>query len=302
MIHQKRVNRSQMSNKTLNQTRSSLLNRSASMEFPYSPPYSTTFVPKKYSLIEYPTSPQLILGEEMLHFSHPQHPLSQLNLPDQFTCAGCKEDGAGMRFSCQSCDFQLHEFCALAPPDLKGHPLHFQHHLIFYSKPVKGGGVSKSKCDICCKPIKGFAFRCGACGFQMHPSCSQLASEINLSCHSHTLRLLTAYTTSNGDIPGFVCGECKRKRSGRVYHCRVCDYHLHAVCAKNMVNGLHDNGCNKGLEKPSMLAAAAKVASQVVGVIIEGIVEGFAQSVGEVFIQNVAKGNGHSRNNPSKQN
>ncbi|KAG7971327.1 hypothetical protein I3843_07G128800 [Carya illinoinensis] len=286
-----------MSNKTLNQTRSF-----ASMEFPYTPPYSTTFVPKKCSLIEYPTSPQLIFGEEMLHFSHPQHPLSQLNLPDQFTCAGCKEDGAGMRFSCQSCDFQLHEFCARAPPDLKGHPLHSQHHLILYSKSVKGGGVSKSKCDVCCKPIKGFAFRCGACGFQMHPCCAKLAPEINLSCHSHTLRLLNAYTTSNGDIPGFVCGECKRKRSGRVYHCRVCDYHLHAVCVKNMVNGLHDNGCNKGLGKPSMLATAAKVASQVVGVIIEGIVEGFAQGVGQVFIQNVAKGNVHGRNNPSKQN
>lgn len=130
----------------------------------------------------------------------------------------------------------------------------------------------------------------------MHPCCARLASEIYLPCHSHTLRLLAAYTTSNGaDIPRFACGECKRKRSGRIYHCTVCDYLLHAVCAKNMVNGLHDNGFNEDLEKPSMLAAAAKVASQVVGVIIEGLVEGLAQGVGEVLVQNVAKGNGHGR-------
>lgn len=269
-----------MSNKTLKKT--------TSMEL-QNPPQPTTYVPKKTTLIEFPTSPQLILGEEMLHFSHPQHPLSQVDLPDLFTCAGCKEFGAGIRFTCQQCDFQLHEFCALAPQALKRHPFHSQHQLSFFSKPVKGG-VSKTKCDVCSKPIKGYAFRCGACSFQMHPCCSKLSSELNFSGHSHTLRLLSATTISNGDH-AFVCGECKRRRSGREYHCTVCDYHLHAVCAKSMINGLRANGL-KDHEKPSMLGAAARLASQVMIEFIGGLIEGIGEGVGEALAQNISKRGG----------
>lgn len=103
------------------------------------PDHETTtnyYVPKKSpNSVEFPTSPQLIFGEEMIHFSHPQHPLSKVDLPDLFTCSGCKDLGAGKRFTCQQCDFQLHEFCASAPSTLKGHPFHVQHQLVLYSKP-----------------------------------------------------------------------------------------------------------------------------------------------------------------------
>ena len=86
--------------------------------------------------IEYPASPQIILGEETpRHTSHPQHPLSQVEVSDLFTCSGCKEYGSGFRFTCQQCEFQLHEFCALAPPLLKEHPFHGQHQLSLHSKP-----------------------------------------------------------------------------------------------------------------------------------------------------------------------
>lgn len=106
-----------------------LLKRSES-----TPPQSQpTNLHNKSPSLEFPTS-QLIVGEERLHFGHPQHPLSQVILPDLFTCAGCKEYGAGKRFICQLCDFQLHDFCALAPPALMNHPFHIQHQLVFYSK------------------------------------------------------------------------------------------------------------------------------------------------------------------------
>ncbi|XP_026460481.1 uncharacterized protein LOC113361450 isoform X2 [Papaver somniferum] len=72
--------------------------------------------------------------EEKVHFSHPQHPLVKVNLPYIFTCMGCKEFGAGKRFSCQKCDFELHEFCALAPHSILKHPLHSQHQLVFHTK------------------------------------------------------------------------------------------------------------------------------------------------------------------------
>ncbi|XP_042506725.1 uncharacterized protein LOC122083099 isoform X2 [Macadamia integrifolia] len=82
------------------------------------------------------TSPTL-LGEdkEILHFSHP-HTLTQIHHPYLFTCMGCKEFGAGNMFKCLECDFDLHDFCALAPPSLKTHSLHSQHPLVFHTKSV----------------------------------------------------------------------------------------------------------------------------------------------------------------------
>ena len=98
------------------------------------------YAPPRRSLsIEFPTSPdQSLFGEQMNHFTHPHHPISLVNLQDLFTCSGCKERGAGKRFTCQKCDFQLHDFCALSPSLLKAHPLHLQHQLVFHSKPKTG--------------------------------------------------------------------------------------------------------------------------------------------------------------------
>lgn len=149
-------------------------------------------------------------------------------------------------------------------------------------------GIAKSRCDVCGKPIKGYAFRCGTCSFQMHPCCEMLPKDIIFSNHPHTLELLPPAASSSAD-PGFVCGECRRRRSGRVYRCTVCDYHLHAVCAKSIVNGLHDNDI-KGVEKPSMLGAAARLATRVVCNFIGAVVEALGEGVGEALVQNVAKG------------
>lgn len=146
----------------------------------------------------------------------------------------------------------------------------------------------KSRCDVCGKPTKGYTFRCSACSFQMHPCCAKLSTEINYPVHAHTLKLLAVTPVTNGD-PGFVCGECKRKRSGRVYRCTICNYHLHAVCAKGMVNGLQANDI-KGPDKPSMLGTAARLASQVVIDFIGGLIEGLGEGVGEAVASNVTRG------------
>ncbi|KAF8014975.1 hypothetical protein BT93_H0695 [Corymbia citriodora subsp. variegata] len=249
----------------------------------------TAFDPRKPPLVEFPMSPQLFLGEEIIHASHPRHHLSKINLPDLFTCAGCREDGAGKRYTCQECDFHLHEFCALASPNqvLKSHPFHYQHDLFFHSKPAKSG-IAKSRCDVCGKPIKGYAFRCGTCSFEMHPCCEMLPEDIVVLNHPHTLQLLPPTALSSVD-PRFICGECRRKRSGRVYGCTACDYYLHAVCAKSIVNGLHDNGI-KEREKPSMLEAAGRLVSKVVSVFFGGLAESLGEGVGQVLVQNFAQG------------
>ncbi|RDX85119.1 hypothetical protein CR513_33739, partial [Mucuna pruriens] len=255
------------------------------LEAPSEQYYSTSIMTKKSppSMV-FPTSPQLIFGEEILHFSHPQHPLSMVDLPDLFNCVGCKEYGSGKRFVCQQCNFQMHDFCALAPPALKAHPFHSQHSLLFHSKPAKSG-MSKSKCDVCGKPTKGFAFLCTACVFQMHPCCAMLNTEIDYPSHPHTLRVIPTAVEQTS----FSCGECNKRRSGKVYRCTECNYHLHAVCAKTKINGLQANGI-KLPEKPSVLAAAAKVASHVVIEFIGGVLEGIGESVGDALVQNIVKG------------
>ncbi|XP_039054585.1 uncharacterized protein LOC120197000 [Hibiscus syriacus] len=256
-------------------------------------PISNWRSPHHHHHIEFPTSPVVQEeGHEMFHATHPQHPISQAHFTDLFVCAACKEFGAGLRFACTHCDYQLHHFCALAPPALKRHPIHPFHKIILFYKPVKGG-ILKSGCDICVKPIKGSVFKCSVCRFQMHPCCAMLSTELfNKSVHPHTLRLLPMHAdgqSSSADSAGFVCGECHCRSSGRVYHCTICDYHLHAVCAKNTVNGVQANGF-KGVEKVSKIGTAARVASQVVMEFIGGLFEGIGEGVGEGLIQSAAKG------------
>lgn len=250
---------------------------------------------KSQAVIDYypfPQSPDLDdlgLGKGIMSLNHdPQHRLVQLNLPGPFTCMGCKEYGAGTRFSCKQCNFELHDFCALAPPVLKAHPLHSQHLLVFNTKP--GKGLLKPTCDVCGKADKGYMFKCSACSFQLHPCCAMLSPKINFTTHPHPLIMFPATATLLGDIQ---CAECKRKRSGQVYRCTVCDYYLHAVCAKNMVNGLHVNGLKRLDDKSSgnkVLSVAAKLASHVVMGFMGGIVEGIGEGLGEVLTQNLAKG------------
>ncbi|KAJ9166998.1 hypothetical protein P3X46_021683 [Hevea brasiliensis] len=279
-----------MNNRPLKKTTSFPLKNSPSMQFPNPPPQPQAYLPKS-PMLELPTSPHLGLGEEVFLSLHHQHGLYKVDMPELFTCAGCKEYGSGTRFTCLQCDFQLHEFCGLVPRELKAHPLHMHHQLLFSSKAVKGG-ILKSKCDVCGKAAKGYTFRCNACSYQMHPCCAMLSYEIKISVHPHPLKILPAAMTMsfpNGE-PGFVCGECNRtKRSGRVYRCTVCEYHLHAVCAKNMVNGLQANGI-KGVEKSSMLGTAARLASQVIIEFIGGLIEGLGEGVGQALIQSIARG------------
>ncbi|XP_051137546.1 uncharacterized protein LOC127255839 [Andrographis paniculata] len=248
---------------------------------------------------QFPTSPV----EEITHYTHSQHPLTKISSPELFVCAGCKEYGAGYRFACQQCEFQLHEFCAAPRPLLKNHPLHGQHQLVFHVKPKQAkAGMAWPKCNVCAKSIKGFTYRCKACSFQMHPCCAMLSTEILFAVHPHPLKLLPAISTSPVAINGgsaatataTACGECNKRRSGRMYRCTVCDYHLHATCAKSQINGLQANGIPTP-EKPSPLGTAARLASQVVIEFIGGLIEGFGEGVGEAIVQNITRGRCMSR-------
>lgn len=74
-----------------------------------------------------------------------------------------------------------------------------------------------------------------------------------------------------------------------MYRCTVCEYHLHAVCAKVFINGLQDNDIPQP-ERPSALGTAARLASQVVIEFIGGLIEGLGEGMGQALVQNMARG------------
>ncbi|KAK9129132.1 hypothetical protein Sjap_009619 [Stephania japonica] len=235
-----------------------------------------------------------------------------------FTCAGCKDFGAGPRFRCETCNYDLHELCALAPPyinHLPGNstttttaavvvhhaPLQGQshHQLLFHTKPAGGIGLLRSTCGMCGKTIRGYCFRCGTCNLEIHPCCSKLRQEMRFPIHPlHPMLLLPPPTIAGMTSPTVVaspalgghdsCGLCHRKRGGMVYGCQTCGYQIHAVCAKPMVNGLYASGIIKAPDndnnKPNMLGTAARVASHVILGFIGGLIEGIGEGIGEALV------------------
>uniref|UniRef100_A0A0D9XF63 DC1 domain-containing protein n=1 Tax=Leersia perrieri TaxID=77586 RepID=A0A0D9XF63_9ORYZ len=226
---------------------------------------------------------------EIVHFSHPEHRLSRFDFPYLFMCMGCKEYGAGRRFMCQLCGFQLHEFCALAPPSLHDHPFHPKHqHLLFFVRP---GGFLRCKCDICGKSVKGFSFRCVSCSFAMHPCCAAMGQRMDLPpAHEHPLMLAPPPPE---ETTSFVCQICRRwRRSGQhVYQCTPCGYYLHARCAKDVVNGLYVHGVVPP-EKGNAIVAAAKVTINALFGVIGGLIEGIGEGIGEAFVENIGRSRG----------
>ncbi|KAH9302742.1 hypothetical protein KI387_014325 [Taxus chinensis] len=222
------------------------------------------------------------VGEEIQHFSHPQHALNLIYLPYLYTCSGCKEYGAGRRYMCNQCDFDIHEFCAKAPAAVS-HPYHTQHQLIFHKQP---GGLKKSKCDVCGKTTNGFAFRCPTCNFCLHPCCSQLPNSLSFKGHpEHSLKLLSG----SPDGSPYTCNFCNKKGTTWVYHCAPCDYYLHALCAKPVINGLEEEGIVNVPPKKSKIGRAARYASQVVQLFVDGLVEGLGEGVGDALLNNVTR-------------
>ncbi|PKU81567.1 hypothetical protein MA16_Dca007674 [Dendrobium catenatum] len=238
----------------------------------------------KSPLMELQAIPKPNQEEVILHFSHPHHPLVLMNLPYLFTCMGCKEFGAGKRMKCQICDFELHDFCAFAPASLINHPFHYNHQLVFYTK---SGGFLSSRCQICSNSAKGYVFKCTICGFQMHPCCAMMNWEMNFPIHQHPMIISQQL---NGDV-GILCRICHRKKSGLMYCCGVsCGYYIHAICAKEMINGLYENGIKPPEKSKMMGTSTLKLASHFIFGIIGDLVEGIGEGIGESLIDSIARG------------
>lgn len=112
-------------------------------------------------------------AEVVQHFTH-IHPLTKVDGVGTFVCDCCKTYGLGRTYRCASCDYNLHEFCALGPRTLVS-ILHPQHELRLVHQ-------DRRWCDICNQTVKGLFYQCKPCGFDVHPLCTQQLQRVS---HNH---------------------------------------------------------------------------------------------------------------------
>ncbi|CAL4921406.1 unnamed protein product [Urochloa decumbens] len=151
------------------------------------------------------------------HDAHKAHPLvlGAAASPHRFTCDGCRCPGAGPRYRCGACDFDLHELCATATGTASFF-FHGQHPLAFELAVDDG---PRRRCDTV---IRGMHYRCRPCGFDVHPICSQLPGATITPLHPEHLVMLTV------DGPE-ECARCGLYCLWR-YRCGLCDVSLHPRC------------------------------------------------------------------------
>ncbi|KAL8051173.1 hypothetical protein ABFX02_06G128500 [Erythranthe guttata] len=151
------------------------------------------------------------------HRTHPEHLLKPFYIPNEFLCDGCDQLGSGPTYSCEACDFDLHEFCATCPSTIQS-GFHPKHPLTLVNKPV-----ANRVCDLCGDFVCGLFYTCRTCAFDVHPLCTQLPVQVKLPMHRHRLTLK----------PGRIapCDLCDEVCASWRYTCRTCDVDIHLECA-----------------------------------------------------------------------
>ncbi|CAL1353589.1 unnamed protein product [Linum trigynum] len=159
---------------------------------------------------------------EISHFSHPQHKLRYEFTEFPFKCDGCKEAGIGSRFRCSTCDFDLHQHCAVPSPYSLHHPFYTKCSFQFFSRPP---GDIPRYCNACGRDVAGFLYHCRDCGFDLHPCCAKLPvviddGEVKLYLYRKV---------------GSPCHRCGRKGRSWSYRSTCKKYNLHVACVKDML-------------------------------------------------------------------
>ncbi|KAI7738506.1 hypothetical protein M8C21_000210 [Ambrosia artemisiifolia] len=115
-------------------------------------------------------------------------------------------------YSCKTCSYSLHKFCAELTYTLQNHPLHPGHTLQFYS------GNYEYKCRICNLMKKSIPqYFCYRCDFQMDIICPTLLEQkINHHSHPHQLERILGHKNI---LP---CVACRNNHEGVFFQCTTC--------------------------------------------------------------------------------
>ncbi|EYU35257.1 hypothetical protein MIMGU_mgv1a024781mg, partial [Erythranthe guttata] len=159
----------------------------------------------------------IIMDACIRHRTHPEHLLKPFYIPNEFLCDGCDQLGSGPTYSCEACNFDLHEICATCPSTIQS-GFHPKHPLTLVNKPV-----ANRVCDLCGDFVCGLFYTCRTCAFDVHPLCTQLPVQVKLPMHRHRLTLK----------PGRIapCDLCDEVCASWRYTCRTCDVDIHLECA-----------------------------------------------------------------------
>ncbi|KAM3298041.1 hypothetical protein ACQJBY_039813 [Aegilops geniculata] len=105
--------------------------------------------------------------------SHPTHLKHELALKGagKFMCNGCHEYGAGKRYRCQTCGYNLHDKCALEEGTKIVHPLLKNIELELWFQAPAGLEGSKLVCNACGDDVMGFHYHSSK--LCLHPCCCE---------------------------------------------------------------------------------------------------------------------------------
>lgn len=161
------------------------------------------------------------MANTIKHFSHPEHELLLACRPTNFLCDLCRKFGTGLRYRCDTCDFDLHESCTTYPQTLSffAHPWHT---IALVGHSAASTVYPSICCDLCCEPVNGFYYKCIPCGFNLHPHCSLSPKLVCTRFHPDHLLMLVPTTGS--------CSACKQNLTVWTYRCGMCSVNLHYKC------------------------------------------------------------------------
>ncbi|GJN11058.1 hypothetical protein PR202_ga29221 [Eleusine coracana subsp. coracana] len=108
-------------------------------------------------------------------FFHPQHLLTWYHYSEAstYSCDACERIVIGPGYSCDECNFDIHEACLLTLPGSISFDEHKKHELTLTRL-----GASRW-CDLCKETSHAGShmYRCVECNFDVHPRCTSLLAD-----------------------------------------------------------------------------------------------------------------------------
>ncbi|KAJ1291829.1 hypothetical protein BS78_02G346800 [Paspalum vaginatum] len=109
-------------------------------------------------------------------FWHPEHLLAKYHYSEasMFSCAACELIVTGSGYSCDECNFNIHEECFTGLPTSITIPQH--RHQLSLCRLCPGASRS---CDVCgvTSHAGRYVYHCAMCDYNVHPRCRSLVPQ-----------------------------------------------------------------------------------------------------------------------------